>query len=125
MFREPRVQDPGFLRRLRQLPCIVPRCQCRSEAAHIGMTDYNRGVVESGHAKPHDFMCLPCCARHHRESNGAEHVVGTEVFWKRLGIDPFPLARQLYIIHQRIESDLEAIERMRLVVLRARFNADL
>ncbi len=123
-FREPRVHDERFLRRLRQIPCVVPRCSNRSEAAHIGLTDYTKGVRESGHAKPHDFLCLPCCAVHHRESNGAEHVVGAEKFWAGLGIDPLPLAARLYEIHQRHDDDLTAIAKMRLVVLEARFAVD-
>ncbi len=123
-FREPRVLDERFLKRLRLIPCVVPRCSGRSEAAHIGLTDYNRGIVESGHARPHDFYCLPCCALHHRESNGAEHVIGAEAFWARLGLDPFPLAANLYAIHQRHADDVTAIRKMRLAVLETRFAID-
>lgn len=123
-FREPRVHDERFLKRLRQCPCVVPRCSRPAEAAHIGMADYSRGVVESGHAKPHDFYCLPCCAVHHRESAGAEHVVGTENFWRTLGLDPYPLAAQLYALHQQYPHDIDAIPKMKLAVLRARFSID-
>jgi hypothetical protein len=122
--REPRVHDDRFLARIRCLPCTVPRCQRPSEAAHIRMSDYSRGITEPGQAKPHDFFALPCCAYHHREGINAEHRIGTGAFWERLGLDPFNLAGQLYRLHEANEGDMEAVTAMRRAVLETRYAID-
>lgn len=121
--REPRLHDEVFLDRLRQLPCIVPRCQHASEAAHIRMASAAHGIVESGHAKPHDALALPCCAFHHRLSNSSEHSVGTQNFWRGLRMDPHGIALRLYRAHATIDNDIQAVNAMRMIVLEERFAA--
>lgn len=122
--REPRMLDEAFLKRVRQLPCIMPRCQGQAEAAHIGMSSAAHGVVESGSAKPHDCFTVPLCAYHHRLGRTAEHVVGTFGFWQSARMDPFDIAKRLYRLHAKTDSNMDAVEAMRLLVLEERFNAD-
>ena len=123
--REPRITDEKFLSRIRQLPCIVPRCNIQGvEAAHIRMASAAHGQHEAGIGqKPHDTMALPCCWMHHRMSKNAEHVIGTSAFWEWLGMDPHFIAERIYRAHMAIEDDIEALQAMRLIILEERFAA--
>ena len=60
---------------IRSLPCVIPGCKRKAEAAHIGprglsqKADYNRTV--------------PLCAHHHRE----QHQLGRRRFEAHYGVD--------------------------------------
>jgi hypothetical protein len=53
------VKDPKYLAWIRTLPCVVPGCRGRAEAAHCGA----RGLSQ----KASDTNAIPMCAHHHRE----------------------------------------------------------
>lgn len=77
---------PAHLAWVRTLPCCVPGCTGRSQAAHY------RGSGDGGVGlKPSDRYAFPCCAQHHRE----QHTVGERAFQVKYGIDLHNLVRQL------------------------------
>jgi hypothetical protein len=94
------------------------------EAAHLRIGAISElDLKEAGSNKPHDALVVPLCATHHRLGKGAEHYIGTRVFWRGFGLEPAHVALRLYLAHRRIEDDMEAIEAMRSIVLEERFAA--
>ncbi len=105
--RAPEDKNPGYLRFIRSLPCIV----CGTfpcEAAHVRMNNPETGKFQALGQKPPDSCTVPLCARHHRESAGAQHVVGERQFWQRMRIDPDRLAAALWMA----QDDRERAERI-------------
>lgn len=97
--RRGRELDKEHLSRIRQLPCIVCGHHAPSEAAHIRMADMGYGIEHQAMAsKPHDWLTLPLCDKHHRIGKQAEHNMGTRAFWRKQGINPIPLAIALYVV---------------------------
>jgi hypothetical protein len=125
LLREPRLHDDEFLKRVRQLPCLFPMCNRQPvEAAHIRQARADLDITEAGIGqKPHDAMVVPLCEIHHRIGQGAEHRIGSKVFWRSVRIDPHHVALRLYIAHRRISDDMEAVQAMRSIVLEERFAA--
>jgi hypothetical protein len=124
LLRQPRMHDDAYLARVRQLPCLFPLCNRRPvEAAHLRMARADLGITESGSHKPHDAMVVPLCGLHHRMGEGAEHRIGSKLFWKGCGLDPGHVALRLYLAHSNILDDLEAVEAMRSIILEERFTA--
>lgn len=57
-----RWRSKRFLSFVRSLPCSVAGCTARDvEAAHFG--------PRAAGTKVHDFLAVPLCSRHHRESH--------------------------------------------------------
>jgi hypothetical protein len=126
LLREPRLHDEEFLKRIRQLPCLIPQCNATHvEAAHIRMARADLGVTEAGIGqKPHDAMVVPLCAEHHRLGLMAEHRLGSRFFWARHGIQPHCVALRLWLAHRNNPNDrLHAVQAMRTIILEERFNA--
>lgn len=95
--RRGRSHDEAHLAAIRRLPCLICRHHAPSEAAHIRLADLSYGVEHVGMAvKPHDWLTVPLCAAHHRTGRRAEHVVGTRLFWRLVGMDPIAIAKRLY-----------------------------
>jgi hypothetical protein len=93
--RRPRKKQPGddpaYLRFIRSLPCelfpcLADPCQGRVEAHHAGDHGYAQRAP--------DRTAIPLCARHHRESTIAAHVMGKN-FWPFHGLDRDSIIREL------------------------------
>ena len=100
--RDPRVECPAFLAFVRRHPCCACGAPPRSQAAHIRMGCLEIGKRPTGIAeKPSDRWAVPLCADCHLDAPDAQHNVGEKAFWKRVGINPFELATNLYAQFER------------------------
>lgn len=98
--RQPAIKDSAHLYFVRGLPCCVCGKPPRNAAAHIR---YTRADVADKRPtgmgeKPSDMWVTPLCDPGcHKEAPGSQHDGDEEEFWQRHGIDPFALARRLWI----------------------------
>lgn len=77
---------PAHLAWIRTLPCAVPDCEGKSQAAHVRLnTGGGMGL------KPDDRWTIPCCMTHHAE----QHHLGHLAFDAKYGIDSRALAERL------------------------------
>ena len=65
-------RHPGYLRRIRTLPCSVCRTTRAVEAAHTGP----HGLSQ----KSSDLSVIPLCIRHHRIGGDSYHKLGPRKF---------------------------------------------
>ena len=109
MQKQPRMRDEKHLKFIRSLPCLVCQNNISTQACHIRMTDARFGKVNPGiAAKPDDKYTLPMCDVHH----SAQHKAGNErTFWEGIGLDPIPLALELYAVSGDYEKGCEIIAR--------------
>lgn len=100
--RDPRVECPAFLAFVRRHACCACGAPPPSQAAHLRMSDarYPEKVCGVG-MKPSDRWSTPLCADCHLDAPDAQHKVGEPEFWKRVGINPFELAANLYAQFER------------------------
>ena len=66
------VRNPGYLRWIRSLPCVVCRTTYAVEAAHTGP----HGLGQ----KSSDLSAIPLCGRHHRTADDSYHRLGPRRF---------------------------------------------
>jgi len=66
------VRNPGYLRWIRSLPCVVCRTTYAVEAAHTGP----HGLGQ----KSSDLSAIPLCGRHHRTGDDSYHRLGPRRF---------------------------------------------
>jgi hypothetical protein len=91
--KEPRIEDPGHLKAVRRLPCIVCGKHGLSDAAHIRSGSLVHKKRHTGFGeKPDDKWTLPLCRDHHRE----QHSMNELAFWRLYRINPFAAAKRLY-----------------------------
>ena len=98
--RQPRQEDEKHLAFIRTLACC---CGCNrpgpSEAAHIrGNWNAPDKPAIGMQEKPSDRWTVPLNAWCHRLAPDAQHKGSEESFWKRVGKDPFQIARRLWIL---------------------------
>ena len=83
-----RLRDRGHVKLVSKQPCLV--CGRRPSDAHHLRFAQRRALGR----KVSDEFTVPLCRGHHREL----HRYGNEMrWWKDLGIDPLPTARQLWL----------------------------
>ena len=66
------VRNPGYLRWIRSLPCVVCRTTYAVEAAHTGP----HGLGQ----KSSDLSAIPLCGKHHRTGDDSYHRLGPRRF---------------------------------------------
>ena len=66
------VRNPGYLRWIRSLPCVVCRTTYAVEAAHTGP----HGLGQ----KSSDLSAIPLCGKHHRTRDDSYHRLGPRRF---------------------------------------------
>ena len=101
--RQPRVENPAYLKKIRLCCCL--RCgldPCR-EAAHLRMTGQGKENPGVG-AKPDDAWALPLCHMCHVDGPESQHSMGEERFWQKVGLDPIRLARSLYKLKDSLDA---------------------
>lgn len=95
--RQPRVWDPQFLAFVRRQRCCVCGNFPPSHAAHVRMACLKIGKRQVGKGeRPDDMWAVALCAGCHQSGPGAQHKGAEEKFWKRVGVDPFKVAADLY-----------------------------
>ena len=103
--RQPRVECPAFLAFVRRKPCCACGAPAPSQAAHIRMASLAMEKRSTGMSeKPSDRWAVPLCADCHLDGPDAQHHVGEQKFWYRVGIDPCSLAAKLYGQFERLRS---------------------
>ena len=92
--REPRICNAQHLKDVRDLACLVCGDDTGSDPAHLrytaGPEKQNPGAAQ----KPHDYYVVPLCRRHHDEQH--HFKFGEREWWRKQGIDPLPIAEQLW-----------------------------
>lgn len=100
--RNPREECPAFLAFVRRKPCCACHAPAPSQAAHIRMASRAAGKRSTGMGeKPSDRWAVPLCSDCHLDSPEAQHKVGEQVFWYRVGVDPCSLAATLWAQFER------------------------
>lgn len=103
--RSPRQRNSVYMGWVAQLPCIA--CMVHGEynrrvqVAHLRMGNPDYGKRSTGMAeKPSDHWVTPLCMPHHtgddRVTKHSQHKMSEEVFWTKIGIDPFQLCVALF-----------------------------
>lgn len=87
---ERRLRDPAYLAWLHELCCTVGGTKDDLIAHHVTVGRGRMGVKED------DSLAIPLSSRWHNDFPDSLHMLGERNFWTRWGIDPFPLARDLY-----------------------------
>ena len=112
MLKQPRQHNNKHLEFIRSLPCLICGDNISTEASHIRYSDAKRNKINPGvGAKPDDKYTLPLCNLHHMN----QHMIGNERrFWNVIGLDPIPLALELYKISGDYEKGCEIIQKASL-----------
>lgn len=94
---EPRVQDDGaYLTLIRQLPCLKCGMDPAGEAAHVRLNSGTFNKRQAMARKPDPKWTVPLCRDCHQRDRDALHRTGELLFWRRLGINPFPVCERLF-----------------------------
>jgi hypothetical protein len=86
--------DPIYLSRVRQLPCLYCGVDGFTEACHVRMQSGAFNKHGGMGKKPEDKWALPICSEHHRRQHA--HPYGEAGFWIEVGINPLLVASRLY-----------------------------
>jgi len=65
--RQPRIENPKYLKLIRQMPCVRCGCNPCGEAAHLRLNGDGKENPGMG-AKPDDAWTLPLCRSCHAHS---------------------------------------------------------
>ncbi len=107
--RSPRQEDRAHLAFVRTRPCCIKHCRRPAEAAHIRMACLAIGKEYIGKSeKPDDKWTVPLCPYHHRIGVGSQHSMGEADFWQMVGLNPFAIAAELWILSGGAECALVA-----------------
>lgn len=112
--RDPRREDPKYLRWVRLLPCVQcawkGRVTVGCEAAHVKIGLAEHGWREfGGGERSHDDHAVSLCPSCHRTGSDAQHRNGERKFWLRLGICPGCLCLSLKSAYDAGESGITVI----------------
>lgn len=93
--KHPRQENKKHLAFIRGLPCLVtaPACVGAVQAHHIRYADLRYGKRDLGRERADDWWTVPLCLFHH----DLLHRGGEKDFWRKVGINPLPVAMALYI----------------------------
>lgn len=110
-------RDEGYLKLIRQLPCLKCGVVPCGEAAHVRMgSGFHRKSSAGMGRKPPDSYALPLCRDCHLTDPDSLHKVGEALFWDRVGIIPFDARNKLY----PLRGDFVAMEKMAMVIIAER-----
>lgn len=108
--RQPREHNERFLRFVRSLPCVTCGNDIQTEAAHVKISDLERGKRNVGVGeKASDRWTLPLCGRCHRR----QHGMNERKFWADEGIDPIALCERLFAVTGDYAAGLEVVANAR------------
>lgn len=106
--RKPREKIAGHLAAIRQCQCLSCGADPCGEAAHLRVSAPGKPNAGVGQ-KPDDKWTNPLCHACHM----AQHSEGERAFWKRLNIDAFKTAVELFTRSPNVEE-------MRLYIIELR-----
>jgi hypothetical protein len=112
--REPRREDPKYLKWIRLQPCVQCAWEGRAvfgcEAAHVKIGISEHGWREHGGGeRSHDDHAVSLCPSCHRTGKNAQHRTGERKFWLRLGMCPACLCTSLRSCYEAGEPGVSAI----------------
>ena len=84
------TSSPSHLVAIRMLPCLKCGMDPCGEAAHVKKSHVMMG------RRPPDSQVVPLCRACHQIDPDAQHRIGEEEFWGRMGINPLLVARKLW-----------------------------
>lgn len=98
--KDPRIREKDYLGWVARLPCLS--CMTQSvyttqvQVCHIRMSDADAGWTNPGmQQKPHDRRVWPGCVKCHLDGPNAQHKSNEADWWRKLGVDPVALVRDL------------------------------
>ena len=110
-----RIINEGHLRMIRQLPCILSGRP--AEAAHISYGDRDHAKPANAMGiKADDCYVVPLAPELHRLATGAQHNSNEREWWEQFGIDPVPIALELWRCGRNHEAQLRIVERVQLSI---------
>jgi hypothetical protein len=89
-------RDPTYLALVQQCPCLKCGMDPAGVAAHLRLNSAAFGKRQAMAKKPSDGWTTPLCSGCHLHDADAQHRVGEDVFWQRLGVNPFLVCQRLY-----------------------------
>ena len=93
----PEERNTDYLALVRQCPCVRCGMDPAGVAAHLRLNSGLHNKRQAMGRKPSDAWTSPLCAGCHTNDRDAQHRIGEEEFWQRLGIDPFLFCMRLYV----------------------------
>jgi hypothetical protein len=95
-FAEPEGGDLRYLASIRQLPCLKCGVDPCGAAAHLRLNSALHNKRQAMAKKPSSRWVTPLCAGCHTNDPDAQHRIGEELFWTRIGINPFLACERLF-----------------------------
>ena len=93
--RTPRVESSGYLKFVRQLPCLITG-RHGVDAAHVRYSSLRYAKRQTGMAeKPDDRWAVPL---EHNRHLYEQHNMDERAFWKGWNIDPLQVSSELHSI---------------------------
>jgi hypothetical protein len=89
-------RDPAYLAQVRECPCLSCGLDPCGEAAHLRLNSALYNKRQAMAKKSNDSWVTPLCSSCHVNDRDSQHKVGEEVFWERLGLNPFLACQRLY-----------------------------
>ncbi len=90
------LEDADYTAKVQACPCIKCGMDPCGTAAHLRMNSGLHNKRQAMAKKPDIKWISPMCAGCHLNDPDAQHRIGEEEFWNRLGIDPFSFCERLY-----------------------------
>jgi hypothetical protein len=109
-------KQPDYLALVRQCPCLRCGMDPAGVAAHLRLNSGLHNKRQAMAKKPPSEWTTPLCAGCHTNDADAQHRIGEEEFWRRLGLNPFLVCERLHA--QR--GDLVAMRAICFVVISER-----
>lgn len=111
-----REVDLGYLKMVRECPCLMCGQDPCGEAAHVRFASAAYGKASGLGKTPEDRWALPVDGMCHREAKHAQHKRNEQEFWQSLGINPLATCVRLYAVR----GDLVAMRAVVFVVISER-----
>jgi hypothetical protein len=109
-------KQPDYLALVRQCPCLRCGMDPAGVAAHLRLNSGLHNKRQAMAKKPSDSWTTPLCAGCHTNDPDAQHRIGEEEFWRRLGLNPFLVCERLHAQN----GDLVAMRAVCFVVISER-----
>lgn len=89
-------RDFSYLALVRECPCLKCGLDPAGTAAHLRLNSALHNKRQAMARRPNEEWTTPLCSACHLNDSDAQHKVGEEIFWSRLGINPFLACQRLY-----------------------------
>jgi hypothetical protein len=89
-------EEIDHLALVRLLPCVRCGLEPCGVAAHLRANSGLHNKRQAFGRKPSHRWVMPLCSGCHTNDPDAQHRIGEELFWARIGVNPFLLCEQLW-----------------------------